>query len=278
MNAARAVSLAAGRLRAAGCQSPRREAEHLLCAVLGTGRAGMYSLGSGELPAGILDLFEDMVARRASREPLQHITGSAEFHGLEFRVTRGALVPRPETEVLLDRFVAALRPDPGLLLDVGTGSGVLAVSLALRYPGATVVATDVSSEALALASENARLHSVRVLFSKTDLLDGLDARFDGVVANLPYIPQKDIAKTQPEVRLHDPLVALDGGPDGLSLIRRLVADAPRCLAPGGVLALEAAGRQPWVIARLLERAGAWKEAERGCDLAGKPRWVTARRK
>lgn len=276
MTAAQAVSSAAERLRAAGCASPRREAEYLLCTALGTERAGIYVLGRSGIPGEALDRFEALVARRVAREPLQHITGCTEFYGLGFSVSRKALVPRPETEVLLEEFMEALPPDPQLLLDVGTGSGILAVCLALRYPGATVVASDVSTEALALAVGNARMHAAGILPVGSDLLEALDARFDGVVANLPYIPEKDIPKAQPEVRLHDPRIALDGGLDGMKLLRRLVADAPRCMAPGGILALEASGRQPWRITRLLEKAGTWKDIRKGCDLAGKPRWVTAR--
>jgi release factor glutamine methyltransferase len=273
--AAGAISEAARRLREAGCDSPVRDAEYLLCIALHTDRAGLYSLGSAAIPDGSLARFREMVERRYSREPLQHIAGSTEFYGLEFRCGPGALVPRPETEILLESFVEALPGSPGLLLDVGTGSGVLAVCLATRFPAATVVATDVTAESLAIAAANARLHNARVFFVRSDLLAALDARFDGIVANLPYIRGQDIPGIQPEVRLHDPLIALDGGVDGLALILRLVRDAPRFLASGGVLALEAAGRQPFRISRMLEKSGAWRDIRRGTDLAGRPRWVTA---
>jgi release factor glutamine methyltransferase len=278
MTADGAVSEAAGRLGAAGCGSPRRDAEYLLCLVLGTDRAGLYAMGRNRIHECDLRRYSDLITVRASRVPLQHIAGCTEFYGLSFRVSPDALVPRPETEILLERFIEALPPSPRLLLDVGTGSGILAVCLSLRFPEALVMATDLTSESLSLAAENARLHSAGVSFVRSDLIEAIGAGFDGMVANLPYIPEAEIPKTQPEVRFHDPRIALDGGRDGMLLIRRLVADAPRCLAGGGVLALEAAGRQPFQISKLMERSGAWRDIRRGADLAGKPRWVTAKRK
>jgi len=276
-DAAGALAEAARKLREAGCPSPRIDAERLLCFALGTDRAGLYLMHSSPLPPKSLEEYRGMVAKRAARVPLQHITGTVEFHGLPFVCAPGALIPRPETEVLLDRFLDALPRSPRLLLDAGTGSGVLAVCLALRFPEAAVLATDVAMEPLSVAAANAALHGVRISFAACDLLEALDAGFDGIVANLPYIPSLEIRNAQPEVGLHDPGIALDGGPDGLALIRRLVADAPRCLAEGGILALEAAGRQPYRISRLMERSGAWSRVTRGPDLAGKPRWVMATR-
>jgi len=161
------------------------------------------------------------------------------------------------------------------LLDVGTGTGALAIALALRYPGARVTGCDISSEALALAARNASALGADVSFAVSDLLGGLGAGFDGIVANLPYIRTQDMGSIQPEVRLFEPRLALDGGPDGLEAVRQLVSDAPRCLKSGGVLALEASGRQPGRLVRMMQCYPGWREVRSGRDLAGRPRWVLA---
>jgi release factor glutamine methyltransferase len=181
-----------------------------------------------------------LVKRRGAREPLQHVLGTAEFHGRTFACDKRALVPRPETEQLVELALEIAKDKPAAtILDIGTGSGVIALTIALELPSATLHATDLSPDALALAAENATRHALtdRLVFHQADLFPPDDARFDLIIANLPYIPAEEIASLSPEVR-HDPASALDGGADGLDLIRRLIETAPDRLAPGGALLLE----------------------------------------
>jgi release factor glutamine methyltransferase len=181
-----------------------------------------------------------LVKRRGTREPLQHVLGTAEFHGRTFACDKRALVPRPETEQLVELALEIAKDKPAAtILDIGTGSGVIVLTIALELPSATLHATDLSPDALALAAENAARHALtdRIVFHQADLLPPDGTRFDLIIANLPYIPAEEIASLSPEVR-HDPASALDGGADGLDLIRRLIETAPDRLAPGGALLLE----------------------------------------
>jgi release factor glutamine methyltransferase len=220
--------------------------------------------------------FRQLVKRRRDREPLQHITGRVEFMDHEFVCRPGALIPRPETEILYQIFRDMLS-DPGVLVDVGTGSGVLAISLAFEFPGATVVASDISEEALALAAGNIAMLGVsNVLPMMGDLLAPLGKWVsDGIVANLPYIPSHEIAGLQPEVRLGDPAVALDGGADGLDLVRVLLDDAPRVLRDSGVLAMELDPSQVGEVSELLNSCGSFHSVEAHKDLTGRTRFITA---
>jgi len=223
-----------------GVENPRLNAEHLLAHALGLKRMELYLQFDRGLTESERAPLRDLVKRRGAREPLQHILGTAEFHGRSFLCDNRALIPRPETEQLVELALelAKAHATPALL-DIGTGSGVIPLTLALELPAATVHATDLSPDALALANENATRHQLtgRVVFHQTDLLPPDNAKFDLIIANLPYIPTNEIAALSPEVR-HDPLTALDGGADGLDFIRRLIESAPARLAPGGALLLE----------------------------------------
>jgi len=223
-----------------GVENPRLNAEHLLAHALGLKRMELYLQFDRGLTEAERAPLRDLVKRRGAREPLQHVLGTAEFHGRTFLSDKRALVPRPETEQLVELALelAKAHPTP-TLLDIGTGSGVIAITLALELPSATVHATDLSPDALALAAENAARHQLtgRVTFHQADLLPPDDTKFDLIIANLPYIPAGDITTLSPEVR-HDPITALDGGADGLDLIRRLIDTAPDRLTPGGALLLE----------------------------------------
>jgi release factor glutamine methyltransferase len=223
-----------------GVESPRLNAEHLLAHALGLKRMELYLQFDRPLGETERAPLRDLVKRRGIREPLQHILGTAEFHGRSFLCDKRALVPRSETEQLVEIAleIAKTKPAPAIL-DIGTGSGVIPLTLALELPAATIHATDLSPDALALAAENAARHQLndRVTFHQADLLPPGDNKFDLIIANLPYIPTGEIAALSPEVR-HDPLTALDGGPDGLDLIRRLIDTAPDRLTPGGALLLE----------------------------------------
>jgi release factor glutamine methyltransferase len=223
-----------------GVENPRLNAEHLLAHALGLKRMELYLQFDRPLTETERAPLRDLVKRRGTREPLQHVLGTAEFHGRTFACDKRALVPRPETEQLVELAVELAKAQTApTLLDIGTGSGVIALTLALEIPSATIHATDLSPDALALTAENAARHALtdRVTFHQADLLPPGDTKFDLIIAILPYIPADEIAALSPEVR-HDPHTALDGGPDGLDLNRRLIETAPDRLAPGGALLLE----------------------------------------
>ena len=223
-----------------GVENPRLNAEHLLAHALGLKRMELYLQFDRPLTETERAPLRDLVKRRGTREPLQHVLGTAEFHGRTFACDKRALVPRPETEQLVELALELAKAQTApTLLDIGTGSGVIALTFALEIPSATIHATDLSPDALALSAENAARHALtdRVTFHQADLLPPGSAKFDLIIANLPYIPADEIAALSPEVR-HDPHTALDGGPDGLDLNRRLIETAPDRLAPGGALLLE----------------------------------------
>src|SRR5579872_6320077 len=230
-----------------GVESPRLQVELLLAHVLHLPRMGLYLNFERPLTPKELDEIREMVRRRGQREPLQHILGSTSFCGLEMAVNASVLVPRPETELLAEsawEFLNSLpaSPPPPSALDFGTGSGCLAIALAVKSPAAQVSALDISAEALALARQNAAQHQVkpRIQFFHGDGFNALpiEARFDLIVANPPYIPSGEIPTLEPEVRDHDPHVALNGGPDGLDAYQRLAREAAAFLRPGGRLMLE----------------------------------------
>jgi release factor glutamine methyltransferase len=223
-----------------GVENPRLNAEHLLAHALGLKRMELYLQFDRPLAESERAPLRDLVKRRGTREPLQHVLGTAEFHGRTFACDKRALVPRPETEQLVELALEIAKDKPAAtILDIGTGSGVIVLTIALELPSATLHATDLSPDALALAAENAARHALtdRIVFHQADLLPPDGTRFDLIIANLPYIPAEEIASLSPEVR-HDPASALDGGPDGLALVRRLIETAPDRLAPGGALLLE----------------------------------------
>ena len=239
-----------------GVENPRLNAEHLLAHALGLKRMELYLQFDRALTEAERAPLRDLVKRRGAREPLQHVLGTAEFHGRTFTCDKRALVPRPETEQLVEIAleIAGKHSAPNLL-DIGTGSSVIALTIALELPSATIHAADLSPDALALAAENTARHALtgRITFTQADLLPPGDTKFDLIIANLPYIPADEIPSLSPEVR-HDPVTALDGGPDGLDLIRRLIDTAPDRLAPGGALLLEiGAGQADAVNAHLSAR-------------------------
>jgi release factor glutamine methyltransferase len=265
-------------LAGAGIETARADAEWLLAGLLGVGRASLALRLDTVLDPETAGRYEAAVRRRARREPLQQILGWEAFRGLHLRVTPDVLVPRPETETLV-AWALDLVPAPRLVLDVGTGSGCIACSIAAERCGARVIATDVSMVAAAVARANVHRLGLaeRVTVLVGDLLAPLGGmRADLIVANLPYVPTSTFATLSPEVRQHEPRAAVDGGPDGLVEIRRLVAAAPARLAPGGVLAMETAGdtQTPAVVA-LMRTAGFIDVATRR-DLPGVERFVAGR--
>ena len=222
-----------------GIESPRLNAEHLLAHVLRRKRIEIYLEFERALTEDELSPLRELVRRRGQGEPLQHLLGTVEFCGQVFLCDKRALVPRPETEQLVELLKSRISQPASRILDVGTGSGVIALSLAAQFPEARITATDITDEALALAAENAaRLGLLeRVVFTKSDLLAGIDGAFDLIVANLPYIAAGDRPTLSREV-LHDPEAALFAGEQGTEMICKLIDAARAHLSAGGLLALE----------------------------------------
>jgi len=238
---AQALHEATEALRAAGIEDARLEAEVLLRHALDLDCAHFYARLQNEMGLDDLVRFRGFLYRRLAREPTAYIVGQREFYGLDLETTPVALIPRPETELLVEEALArARRFERPLIVDVGTGNGAIAVALAVHLPQAVLVAIDLSREALALAVRNARRHGVegRIIFLQADLLAPLAQPADLIVANLPYVNSRDWEALPPEIREHEPRAALDGGPDGLREIERLLEQAPSCLGPGGSLLVE----------------------------------------
>jgi release factor glutamine methyltransferase len=258
-----------------GVDAPRLTAEILLAHALSCDRVRLYLDFDKPLGAPELSAFRDLVRRRSAGEPTAWLTGRREFLGHAFRVDSRVLVPRPETELVVESALALLPPG-GALLDLCTGSGCIAISAALARPDARVVATEISPEALLVARENAAALGAGVEFLEGDLFEPLppDLRFDQIVSNPPYVPSGEIAGLSREVR-REPRIALDGGADGLHLLRRIVSGAPSRLRPGGLLVIEMHETHAVPLPALCLAAG-FAEALVHRDLAALPRWVVAR--
>ncbi len=270
------IQSATGYLEKNGVADPRLNAEHLLAHALGKKkRLDLYLEFDRPLSDAERAPLRDLVRERAQGRPLQHLLGTVEFHGREFLCDARALVPRPETEQLVEFAQSKIENQRSKILDVGTGGGVIAITLALAHPEAAVTAIDASPDALALARENAGRLGAEVAFVQGDLLPAEPAEFDLIVANLPYIPSGDIAALSREVR-RDPLAALDGGTDGLDLIRRLIARSAPRLAAGGWMFLEIGHDQAAAVIEIFE-AHAYHAVARHHDYSGVPRFVGARR-
>lgn len=238
-------------LQEKGVENARREAEWMLCDATGLDRIGLYLNFDKPMNDTELTSYRNMVIRRGKREPLQHILGSQEFDGLDFLVTPAVLIPRQDTEVLVSA-AAKLAPNNCSLLDVGTGSGCIAIALAKRLPDATITATDISPDAIAIARQNATHHHTNIDFRLGSLFQPVTGQhFDLIISNPPYIPSQEIRQLQPEVSEYDPLIALDGGKDGLSVYRQLIEAAPDHLKKGGWLLLEAGAGQAAELVKLL---------------------------
>jgi release factor glutamine methyltransferase len=258
-----------------GIENARLEAEWLLCAATGLDRVGLYLNFEKPLNDDELAAYRIMVARRGRREPLQHILGTQEFCGLEFEVSPDVLIPRHDTETLVKEALARM-PAAQSVLDIGTGSGCIAVALACRLPGASVTAVDISSAALVVARRNAERNGVAVEFLLGSLLEPLAGRhFDLIISNPPYIPSSDIETLESEVRDFDPRAALDGGADGLDVYRAMIPDAAARLNPGGWLLVEVGIGQAADVAQMFRAACVYGEPIITCDGAGVERVVGA---
>jgi release factor glutamine methyltransferase len=236
-------------------ENPRLNAEHLMAHALGRKRIELYLDFERKLTETELGPLRELVKRRSEGEPLQHLLGTVEFCGLTFLCDKRALVPRPETEQLVELAESKIENRESRIVDVGTGSGVIALSLAAKFPGAKILAADVSDDALALAQENAsRLNLTgRVRFLKSRLLESVEGAFDLIVANLPYVSTQDRHTLSREV-LRDPEIALFAGVQGDELVHELIVDAPSRLRPGGMLALEIGlGQSEALLSALAEK-------------------------
>jgi release factor glutamine methyltransferase len=259
-------------------ESPRLNAEHLLAHVLGRKRIDLYLEFERRLPESELTPLRELVKRRGSGEPLQHLLGTVEFCGRSFRCDKRALVPRPETEQLVELLISHFKSEivSPRVIDVGTGSGVIALTLAAEFLEAEIVGIDISDDALMLAGENAERLGMahRVRFLRSNLLESMQPSFDLIVANLPYVSTEDRQNLSREV-LHDPEVALFAGARGDELMRQLIAQAPPWLRPGGMLAMEIGiGQSETLVAALAAKnyRDIWTEK----DYSGVIRFLFAR--
>lgn len=263
-----------------GIESARLNAEHLIGHALGLKRMQLYLQFERPLTEAELEKIRPLVRRRAQHEPLQYILGETEFHGLKLKVDRRALIPRPETEQLVERVVAACVVPPARILDLGTGSGAIGLALAQAFPTTAVTATDLSEDALALARENAVACGVaeRVRFVRSSWFENVPAEsFDLIVSNPPYLTERETAETALEVRGFEPLPALTAKNEGLADLLTIIAGAGNYLTPCGLLALETGIAQH---AALTEAAGAagFESIESQRDLTGRDRFIFARKK
>ncbi len=266
--------------------SPRAEAEELLGRLLDLKRAELYLESGVDMGEAEWDRFQAWVERRVNGEPIQYITGRAAFRDLDLAVTRDTLVPRPETEGLVECVLEALRESRGRwpaprVLDLGTGSGAIALSIAHEWPPARVLATDASAAALEVARANAARLGLadRVAFAAGAWFDavGADDRFEVVVSNPPYVAAHEWATLPVDVRDHEPRGALVSGESGLDDLREIAEEAPRHLVAGGLLALELAEQRADPVAAWFEGAHDWSDAQVLDDLAGRPRYLVAHR-
>lgn len=267
-----AARLGAQALARAGIEEAGLEAEVLLRHVLQVDRAHLYLAWATRLPSGAGSAFSALLERRLTREPLAYVIGHREFYGIDLCVDRRVLIPRPETELLVDSVLewANHRREPCRIADIAAGSGAIAIALALSLPEAVMLATDISEEALDVAETNCRRHGVehRVHLFQGDLLAPLDGPVDLIVANLPYVKTADMRDIAPDIRFFEPALALDGGEEGLDMIMRLLLSAPAVLRSGGALFLEIGQGQGEAAMELAIRAFQDAVVSLAPDLAG----------
>lgn len=262
-----------------GLEQPRREAEHLFAAGLGLKRLDLYLQFERLLNDAEVEKLRGLTVRRGNREPLQHIVGKVEFRELVLKSDKRALVPRPETEELVDLALALFPAEQAVrVLDLGTGSGAMALALAAERPAWTVAAIDRSPEALALARENAALCGLteRVAFAESDWFSAVTDAYDLLVANPPYLTEAEVAVADPEVRQFDPLSALVAPEEGLADLRQILTGGLAHLRPGGWLVCETGIQQHAALAELSTQLG-YAEARGVADMSGRPRFWLVRK-
>ena len=270
------ITIGEEKLKSAGIHDYANDARELLSLATGRDRTGLIMYINSEVANETAQRYYDLLMERAGRTPLQHITGEQEFMGYRFKVTKDVLVPRFDTELLVEE--AAKRAILGAkILDLCTGSGIIGIALKKMCFGAEVTLTDVSDEALAVAAENAELNKADVKIIKSDMFGSLDPKekFTLIVSNPPYIPAEEIENLDPEVKDHDPRLALDGGEDGLDFYRIIASEAPKYLTAGGQVLLEIGHNQGETVTVLLKAAG-FRDIEVLKDLSGNDRVVAAK--
>lgn len=257
MTIAESLKIAAATLRNADIAQPEREAASLLMFAIKRDRTFLFAHNEYELNEAESRAYSNLIARRQTREPFQHIVGKQEFYGLDFVVTPDVLIPRQETELLVEAAIEILNgKENARILEIGTGSGCIAVSLLHSSPTVIATAADISERALVIAKKNAETNGVagRITFLRSDLYEALDPqKFEIIVSNPPYIPAKDVATLQAEVRDFDPITALTDGADGLSIIGKIVADAPQYLDRNGSLLIEIGFGLAAAVAEMFDR-------------------------
>lgn len=261
-----------------GVPQPRLQAEWILAEALGCRRLDLFLSFDKPMEEGILAKIRPLVRRRAAREPLQYVLGSWQFMDLKLKCDARALIPRPETEELVAGVLERMKEPPAKALDLGTGTGAIALSLAKAWPGCAVEAFDVSEEALALGKENAAINGLaeRVRFTPSNWFDAAGAGYDAIVSNPPYLTRQEWEDAEPEVRDWEPYNALVAEDGGLADLAKIVEGAFERLAPGGLLALETGIAQHTALKGLAEKAG-YTQIECHSDLSGRPRHFYARR-
>ena len=270
-------------LRRAGIEAATLEARELMCFASGKTRSQLVRDGQLYVPPAIEERARDLVCRHLAGEPVAYLIGEWEFYGLPLDISESVLIPRPDTETLVDHVVAWLRPLPECrVLDLCAGSGCIGLAIASQVPGARVVLGELDEGALRICRQNIRRNSLsgQVVSLKMDALSDPPPRlgdFDCLVCNPPYIPSGDIAGLDVSVRDYEPHLALKGGADGLDVFRRILGLAPRALAPGGMLATELFEGSLDRAASLVREAGGWEGVEVRRDLTGRPRVLVARR-
>ena len=276
-------------LKRQGSDTPRLDTELLLAHARQCRRIELYTHFEDELTTEQRTTMRELVKRRSQAEPVAYLIGHREFFSLDFHVTPDVLIPRPDTETLVVELLERAKGHTApRILDIGTGSGCIVIAAAVHCPDARLTAVDVDPQALAVAQENAQRHAVadRISFLQSDLFsalcgeetsdmgknhDATDGRFGFIVSNPPYVSEADYAALEPDVRLHEPRIALDGGPDGLQCFRRLLSQAPSFLAPGGTLLVEISPEQTESMRRLAEQVDGFDEPKFVKDLAGRER-------
>ncbi|MCA9072723.1 MAG: peptide chain release factor N(5)-glutamine methyltransferase [Planctomycetaceae bacterium] len=263
-----------------GSESPRLDAEILLAHSRKCTRIELYTKFNEVLTDEQRGTMRELVQRRAKAEPVAYLVGHREFYGLPFRVTADVLIPRPDTETLVMELLSLAKSmESPRILDVGTGSGCIAVAIAANLKAARVTAVDLSDAALTIAKANAEANKVvdQITFLEGDGYSPLaaDARFDFIVSNPPYVAEGELDQLQPDVRLHEPKMALVSGSDGLDLARRLIDEAPKHLVPGGGLLLEISPEQAKTVQNLMQAGDRYKNVRILKDLSGLPRVAAA---